>query len=191
MSKLVVTEFISVDGVIDSPGGESGYRHAGWTFDIEPDPTIYEFKTWELDQAETQLLGRRTYEGFAAAWPERGGDGGFADRMNAMEKYVVSTTITDPAWENTTVISSDVAAKVAEIKGREGGDILVAGSASLVRFLHEHHLVDEYRLMVFPVVLGSGLRLFQDDAPDKVKLTLADTRTYSNGIVLNTYTPKQ
>jgi dihydrofolate reductase len=191
MSKLVVTEFISVDGVIDSPGGEAGYKHAGWTFDIEPDPTIYEFKTWELDQAETQLLGRRTYEGFAAAWPERGGDGGFADKMNGMEKYVVSTTITDPTWENTTVISSDVAARVAEIKGRKGGDILVAGSATLVRFLHERRLVDEYRLMVFPVVLGSGLRLFQDDAPDKVKLTLADTRTYSNGIVLNTYTPKQ
>jgi dihydrofolate reductase len=188
MSKLVVTEFISVDGVVDSPGGEAGYKHAGWTFDIEPDPTVYDFKTWELDQAETQLLGRRTYEGFAAAWPERGGDGGFADKMNSMEKYVVSTTITEPTWENTTVISSDVAARVAELKAREGGDILVAGSATLVRFLHEHRLVDEYHLMVFPVVLGSGLRLFPDDAAEKVKLTLADTRSYGNGIQLNTYT---
>ena len=189
MSKLVVTEFISVDGVIDSPGGEAGYKHAGWTFDIEPDPAVYEFKGWELDQAETQLLGRKTYEGFAAAWPERGGDGGFADKMNSMEKYVVSTTITDPTWENTTVIGSDVAARVAELKAREGGDILVAGSATLVQFLHEHELVDEYHLMVFPVVLGSGRRLFPDDATEKVKLRLADTRAYSNGIMLNTYTP--
>jgi len=189
MSKLVVTEFISVDGVIDSPGGESGYQHTGWTFDIDPDPTVYEFKGWELDQTETQLLGRKTYEGFAAAWPERGGDGGFADRMNSMEKYVVSTTITDPTWNNTFVISTDVAAKVAELKSREGGDILVAGSATLVRFLHVNGLVDEYRLMIFPVVLGSGLRLFPDDAADKVKLTLADTRTFSNGIMLNTYQP--
>ena len=188
MSKLVVTEFISVDGVIEAPGGEAGYKHAGWTFDIEPDPTVYEFKTWELDQAETQLLGRRTYEGFAAAWPERGGDGGFADKMNSMEKYVVSTTLTDPEWTNTSVIRTDVAARVAELRSRGGGDILVAGSATLVRFLHEEGLVDEYRLMVFPVVLGSGLRLFPDDASDKVKLTLASTRSYSNGILLNTYT---
>jgi dihydrofolate reductase len=190
MSKLVVTEFISVDGVIDSPGGEAGYKHAGWTFDIEQDPTVFEFKGWELDQAETQLLGRKTYEGFASAWPERGGDGGFADKMNSMEKYVVSTTITNPTWTNTRVISSDVAARVAELKARDGGDILVAGSAMLVRFLHENDLVDEYHLMVFPVVLGSGQRLFPDSADDKVKLTLADTRTYSNGIQLNTYTTR-
>jgi dihydrofolate reductase len=189
MSKLAVTEFISVDGVIDSPGGEAGYRHAGWTFDIEPDPTIYDFKTWELEQADTQLLGRRTYESFAAAWPGRGGDGGFADTMNNMEKYVVSTTLTDPEWNNTSVISSDVAAAVQRLREREGGDIIVAGSATLVRFLHEQRLVDEYRLMVFPVVLGSGLRLFPDDAAEKVKLRLADTKPYSNGIVLNTYTP--
>jgi len=189
MSKLAVTEFISVDGVIEAPGGSENFRHKGWTFDIDPDPTIYEFKAWELEQADTQLLGRKTYDGFAAAWPERGGDGGFADRMNSMEKYVVSTTLSDPTWENTSVISEDVAGRVAELKAREGGDILVAGSATLVRFLHEHGLVDEYRLMVFPVVLGSGLRLFQDDAPDKVKLSLASTRSYSNGIVLNTYRP--
>lgn len=189
MSKLVVTEFISVDGVIQDPGGDGDFKHAGWSFDIEPDPTVYEFKTWELDQAETQLLGRKTYEGFAAAWPERGGDGAFADRMNSMEKYVVSTTITNPTWENTSVISSDVPARVAELKSREGGDILVAGSAILVGTLHEHGLVDEYRLMVFPVVLGSGIRLFADDAPDKVKLSLADTKVYANGIMLNTYTP--
>ena len=190
MSKLVVTEFISVDGVIDSPGGESGYRHAGWTFDIDPDPTIYEFKTWELEQADTQLLGRKTYEGFAAAWPGRAGDGGFADQMNSMEKYVVSTTITSPEWENASVISTDVAARVAELRSRASvGDILVAGSATLVQFLHENELVDEYRLMVFPVVLGSGKRLFPDGATDKVKLGLVESTTYANGIVLNTYSP--
>ena len=167
MSKLVVSEFVSVDGVMQDPGGDGDFRHAGWTFDIEPDQDVYAFKTWELEQAETQLLGRRTYEGFAAAWPERGGDGGFADKMNSMEKYVVSTTVTEPEWNNTSVISSDVADAVRRLKEREGGDILVAGSATLVRTLHESGLVDEYHLMVFPVVLGSGLRLFRTTRPTR------------------------
>ncbi|MDX6307120.1 MAG: hypothetical protein QOI06_166 [Nocardioidaceae bacterium] len=188
MSKLVVTEFVSVDGVMQDPGGDSDFKHAGWTFDIDTDEAVYQFKGWELEQADTQLLGRKTYEGFAAAWPERGGDGGFADKMNAMPKYVVSTTLRDPKWNNTTVIDSDVVDAVTRLKESGGGDILVAGSATLVRFLHENGLVDEYRVMVFPVVLGSGLRLFPDDAGDKVKLALVESKAFSNGIVLNTYT---
>jgi dihydrofolate reductase len=148
MSKLVVTEFVSVDGVMQDPGGDSDFKHAGWTFDIDTDEAVYQFKGWELEQADTQLLGRKTYEGFAAAWPERGGDGGFADKMNAMPKYVVSTTLRDPKWNNTTVIDSDVVDAVTRLKESGGGDILVAGSATLVRFLHENGLVDEYRVMV-------------------------------------------
>lgn len=119
----MVTEFISIDGVIEGPGGEGNFKHTGWTFDIEPDETVYEFKERELEQADTQLLGRKTYQGFATAWPERGGDGGFADKMNNMEKYVVSTTLTDPVWNNTSVISTDVADEVQRLKEREGGDM--------------------------------------------------------------------
>jgi dihydrofolate reductase len=188
MSKLVVSEFVSVDGVMQDPGGDGDFRHAGWTFDIEPDQDVYAFKTWELEQADVQLLGRKTYEGFAAAWPSRTDEAGFADKMNSMRKYVVSTTVSDPEWNNTSVISSEVDDQVRRLKAEEGGDILVAGSATLVRSLHQSGLVDEYRLMVFPVVLGSGLRLFPDDASDKVKLSLASTKAYGNGIILNTYT---
>jgi dihydrofolate reductase len=189
MKKLVVTEFVSVDGVIQDPGGDGDFKHAGWTFDIDPDPAVYEFKSWELEQAESQLLGRKTYEGFAAAWPGRTDEMGFADKMNAMPKYVVSTTLTSPEWNNTSVIGDNVAGNVRALKDGDGGDILVAGSKTLVGTLHEEGLVDEYRLMVFPVVLGSGLRLFPDDAADKVKLALADTKTYTNGITLLTYVP--
>jgi dihydrofolate reductase len=187
MKKLVVTEFMSVDGVIQDPGGDGDFKHAGWTFDIDTDPAVYQFKGWELEQAESQLLGRKTYEGFAAAWPERTDGMGFADKMNAMPKYVVSTTLTSPEWNNTTVISTDVVNAIADLKEGDGGDILVAGSKTLVGTLHENGLVDEYRLMIFPVVLGSGLRLFPDDAADKVKLKLADLKTYSNGVTLQTY----
>lgn len=189
MSKLVVTEFVSVDGVMQDPGGDSDFKHAGWTFDIDSDAAVYEFKTWELDQADVQLLGRKTYDGFAAAWPERGGDGGFADKMNNMPKYVVSTTLTEPTWNNTTVIDSDVVEQVRRLKEQDGGDILVAGSRTLVGTLHEHRLVDEYRLMIFPVVLGSGLRIFPDDAADKLKLALVRSKAFSNGVVLNIYAP--
>ena len=180
MRTLIVTEFISLDGVVEAPGGESGYRHTGWTFDIDEDPTMYEFKGRETFEAEAQLLGRRTYEGFAAAWPQREGE--FADRFNTMPKYVVSTTLTDPTWTNTTVLGSldDVAA----LKETDGGPILVAGSATLVQGLHKAGLVDQWNLMVFPVILGSGLRLFPTDAEDKAKLTLAETTTYSNGVQL-------
>ena len=183
MRTLYVTEFISLDGVIEAPGGEENYKHTGWTFDIESDPTMYEFKGEETFGTETLLLGRTTYEGFAAAWPER--DGEFADRFNTMEKVVVSTSLEDPAWTNTSVVR-DLDA-VRALKEGDGGPIGVHGSATLAQSLHGAGLVDQWNLMVFPVILGSGKRLFPTDAEDKAKLTLRESRTYANGVQLNIF----
>ena len=177
MRTLIVTEFISLDGVIEAPGGEDSYRHAGWTFDIEEDPAMYEFKGKEGVEADALLLGRTTYEGFAGAWPEREGE--FADKFNSMPKYVVSSTTADPAWNNTTVIGFD---DIAGLKETEGGSIQVAGSATLAQGLHRAGLVDQWNLMVFPVILGSGRRLFPTDVEDKQKLRLTESKTYSNGV---------
>ena len=182
MRDIIVTEFISLDGVIEAPGGEEGYRHTGWTFDIESDPLMYAFKAEELRDIDALLLGRRTYEGFAAAWPEREGE--FAEKFNSMAKYVVSSTLTDPDWNNTTVIGLD---DVAALKEGPGGSMQVAGSASLVQGLHRAGLVDQWNLLVFPVILGSGKRLFPTDAEDKQKLVLAETRTYTNGVQLQVF----
>src|SRR5436305_6129526 len=159
MRRIVVTEFISLDGVVEDPGGAEGYKHGGWTFNFN-DPEGMKYKLEETFQHDALLLGRRTYEGFAAAWPGRADEAGFADRMNSMPKYVVSSTLTDPAWENTTVLSGDLAVEVARVKERHERDVLVAGSGRLVRGLIERDLVDELRLMVFPTVLGAGRKLF-------------------------------
>jgi dihydrofolate reductase len=183
MRTLYVTEFISLDGVIEAPGGEESYQHTGWTFDIDSDPTMYEFKGEETFSTETLLLGRNTYEGFAAAWPER--DGEFADKFNGMEKVVVSTTLEDPTWTNTTVVR-DLDA-VRALKEGDGGPIGVHGSATLAQSLHKAGLVDHWNLMVFPVILGSGKRLFPTDADDKQKVTLRESRTYTNGVQLNIF----
>ena len=180
MRTLIVTEFISLDGVIEAPGGEEGYQHTGWTFDIEQDPTMYDFKLEEAREVEALLLGRRTYEGFAGAWPER--DGEFADKFNSMPKYVVSSTLTAPAWNNTTVIGFE---DVAALRDGEGGPIQVAGSGTLARALHKAGLVDQWNLMVFPVVLGSGKRLFA--ASGKKPLTLTDAKTVGAGVQILTY----
>ena len=186
MRELIVSEFISIDGVIEAPGGESGFKHTGWVLDTPPGPERGQYKLDEVMDAEALLLGRVTYEGFAAAWPER--DGSFADKMNGMPKYVVSTTLSEPLeWDNSTLIRGDVPEAVAELKQGEGGAILVAGSRTLVQTLHGHGLVDEYRLMVFPVVLGSGLRLFGDGFDDKAGLVLADSRALDEGIAMLTY----
>jgi dihydrofolate reductase len=164
-----VSEFVSLDGVMEAPGGEPGYPHSGWVFDFMS-PEQERYKLDEVLEAESLLLGRETYEGFSATWSERGGE--FADKMNSMRKYVVSATLQDPSWDNTTVLRGD-ARDVAELKAREGGPILVAGSRTLVHALVEHGLVDEYRLMVFPVPLGNGKRVFPETA-DKTVLKLAD-----------------
>jgi dihydrofolate reductase len=144
---------------------------------------MYEFKGEELFGSETLLLGRTTYEGFSAAWPEREGD--FADKFNTMPKVVVSTTLQDPAWANTTVVRD--LDGVRALKEGDGGPIQVAGSATLAQSLHKAGLVDQWNLMVFPVVLGSGKRLFPTDAEDKVKLALREHRTYTNGVQLNVF----
>ena len=187
MGKLVVTEFITLDGIIEDPGGSEGTEHGGWSF-RHPAPEGQQFKGEELERADAQLLGRATYEGFAAAWPameESGGD--FAKKMNAMPKYVVSTTLTEATWTNTTILrGADLAAEVARVKDKYQGDILVAGSATLVHSLTELGLVDEYRLMVHPVVLGTGKRLFTGAGPD---LELVETRKAGPDVLLLIYRP--
>jgi dihydrofolate reductase len=161
MGKLVVTEFVTLDGVMEDPGGAGEFDRGGWAFQFDRGPEGDRFKFDELMAADVQLLGRRTYEGFAAAWPKMD-DNDFGRKMNAMPKVVVSTTLEDPQWTNTTVIRD--AREVAALKERYEGDILVAGSAQLVQSLLELGLVDELRLMVFPVLLGAGKKLFADEA---------------------------
>ena len=163
MGKLVVTEFISLDGVMEDPGGAESYEHGGWTFTFESGEAGGQFKFEELLASDAQLLGRVTYEGFAKAWPTMEGTGEFGEKMNAMPKFVVSKTLTSADWENSTILSGDLAEEVTALKERFD-NILVAGSAQLAQGLLAAGLVDELRLMVFPVVLGSGKRLFADDA---------------------------
>jgi dihydrofolate reductase len=185
MGKLVVTEFVSVDGVFEDPGGSEDFEHGGWTFEYDRGDDGNQFKLDEVMEADVQLLGRVTYEGFAAAWPTREGE--FADKLNNDPKYVVSTTLKDPEWQNTTVLSGDVAQEISNLKEQTDGVILVAGSGTLVRALLEHDLVDELRLMVFPTVLGRGRRLFPDGI-DRLKLKLADARTVGpDGIQVQVY----
>ena len=183
MRKLIVSEFVTLDGVMEAPGGEEGHPHTGWVFDFMG-PEQERFKLEEVLAADALLLGRVTYEGFAAAWPVRSGE--FADKMNSMPKFVASTTLRGLDWSNSELIQGDVADAVTRLKQREGGPLLVAGSRTLVHTLMRHGLIDEYRLMIFPVVLGSGKRLFPE-TPDKTMLELADTRTFSSGVVVHTY----
>jgi dihydrofolate reductase len=185
MRKIVVTEFVSLDGVFEDPGGAEGYRHGGWTFKLQ-DPDGMKYKLHEVLEHDAILLGRATYEGFAAAWPEQTDEVGFADRMNSLPKYVVSTTLTDPSWNNTTVINGDVAAQLNALKREDGGDIIVHGSGTLVRWLMAEGLVDELRLMMFPVVLGSGRRLF-GDSDDAITLKLTSAQPLGSGTVILTY----
>ena len=173
MGKLVVTEFISLDGVFEDPGGSEKYEHGGWTFEYDRGDDGNQFKLDELMDAEVQLLGRLTYEGFAEAWPSR--EGPFADKLNSDPKVVVSTTLENPTWQNTRVISDNVAEKVSRLKDDTAGNILVAGSGTLVGTLLENDLVDELRLMVFPTILGRGRRLFPERI-DRLKLKLVETR---------------
>jgi dihydrofolate reductase len=159
MSRIVVSEFVTLDGVMEDPGGSEGFDRGGWAFTFDRGPEGDKFKLDELTDASALLLGRRTYEGFAAAWPERTDEAGFADRMNSLPKYVVSSTLRDPTWSNSTVVTAD---SLGKLKQDVDGDILVAGSAQLVGALAVDDLVDEYRLMVFPVILGAGKKLFPD-----------------------------
>jgi dihydrofolate reductase len=188
MGEVVVTEFMSLDGVIEDPGGAEGTSFGGWSFRFPADEG-QAFKGEELAAADAQLLGRKTYEAFAAAWPAMAATtGDFGVKINAMPKVVVSTTLTEGSWQNSTVDDgSDLPGSVARLKERYAGDILVAGSATLVNSLRAHDLVDEYRLMVYPVVLGQGTRLFDGGAP--TDLTLAEIRTAGPDVRLLVYRP--
>jgi dihydrofolate reductase len=185
--RIVVSEYMTIDGVIQDPGGTGEYDRGGWSFDYNRGDEGDKFKLDELNAADAQLQGRITYEGMAAAWPTMKDDAGFADRMNSMPKYVVSTTIKDPEWENSTVISDNVPEEVAKLKDQYEGDILIYGSAKLIATLLENDLVDEWRLMVFPRILGEGKRLFDEGLPVR-KLKLTDDRALGpDGIRLLTY----
>jgi dihydrofolate reductase len=186
MGRIVVTEFVSLDGVIEDPGGSEDFRHGGWTFEIERGEEGDRFKLDEAMNSDALLLGRKTYEGFAAAWPSREGE--FADKFNSMPKYVVSSTLKDPDWTNSRVLAGDVAEEVSKLREEVHGEIVVHGSAQLVQALVEHGLVDELRLMVFPVVLGTGKRLFGETS-DKRRLRLTDSRTVGDGVAILTYEP--
>jgi dihydrofolate reductase len=186
VGRIVVTEFVSLDGVMEAPGGGEEYRHGGWTFEIERGEEGNQFKLDETLASDALLLGRRTYEGFAAAWPSR--DGEFADKFNGMPKYVVSSTLENPDWNNSTVLRGEPAEAVAKLRDEFDGDLVVHGSAQLVQMLVEHDLVDELRLMVFPVVLGSGKRLFGETS-DKKRLELADSKTVGDGVAILVYRP--
>jgi dihydrofolate reductase len=186
VGRIVVTEFVSLDGVIEDPGGAEDFKHSGWSFEIERGPEGNKFKLDETMSSEALLLGRVTYQGFAAAWPSREGE--FADKFNSMPKYVVSSTLDAPDWTNSTVLTGDVPQQVAKLKQEQDGDIVVHGSPQLVQTLLEHDLVDELRLMVYPVVLGTGKRLFGETS-DKKTLQLVDSRVVGDGVIILVYQP--
>jgi dihydrofolate reductase len=173
---------MTLDGVVEDPGGAETFDRGGWAFEFDRGPEGDKFKLDELMDADAMLLGRTTYEGFAEAWPSRTDDVGFADRINGMAKYVVSATLQSADWNNSTIIDGDVAAEVRRLKEGEGGDLLVAGSVQLVRTLLEHDLIDELRLMVFPLVLGRGKRLF--DGGETKALELVETRPAGATLIL-------
>jgi dihydrofolate reductase len=180
MGSIVVTEFVSLDGVMEAPGGED-FKYKGWSFQFDRGEEGDKFKLDETVESEALLLGRVTYEGFAAAWPQREGE--FADKFNSMPKYVVSSTLEDPEWNNTTVLKGDVSDEVSKLKQSIGGDIYVHGSCRLAQTLIEHDLVDELHLMVFPVVLGTGKRLFGETS-DMKRLRLKESKPVGNDGVL-------
>jgi dihydrofolate reductase len=186
MGRIIVSEFVSLDGVMEAPGGDDNFVRGAWTFEFDRGDEGNQFKMDETMQSDALLLGRRTYEGFAAAWPEREGE--FADRFNSMPKYVVSSTLRDPSWTNTTVLSGDVADAVRKLKAQQSGDVVVHGSCQLVQALVENDLVDELRLMVFPVVLGTGKKLF-GETTDAKRLQLSSSKVVGDGVAIMVYTP--
>ena len=185
MGRIVVTEFVSLDGVVEDPGGSEDFKYGGWSFEFDRGPEGNGFKLDETRASAALLLGRVTYEGFAEAWPPREGE--FADKFNSMPKYVVSSTLTQPTWTNTTVLEpGDLVEAVSRLKQEADGDVVVHGSVQLAQALIAHDLVDELRLMVFPVVLGTGKRLFGDPG-EKKTLRLVDSKVVGDGVVILTY----
>ncbi len=212
MAKIVISEFVSLDGVVEGPGGIGDFKHRGWTFETDRgeeseerrglgqaivyqsasairnrwNRAVAEYKLRETLGTEALLLGRITYEEFAALWPSRGGE--FADKFNSLPKYVVSSTLEDPEWNNSKVLEGDVVEEVSRLKRELDGEIVVHGSIRLARALIEHDLVDELRLMLYPVVLGAGERLFGETS-DKKPMQLVDTKTVGDGVAILTYEP--
>jgi dihydrofolate reductase len=184
MGRIVVTEFISLDGVIEDPGGAEDFKYGGWSFEFNRGDAGNKFKLDETMGSAALLLGRVTYKGFAEAWPQR--DGEFADKFNSMPKYVVSSTVDGSEWTNTTVLDGDVPEAVRKVRDEVDGDIVVHGSGQLVQTLLEHDLVDRLHLMVFPVVLGAGQRLF-GETTDKKPLKLVSTETVGDGVTIAVY----
>jgi dihydrofolate reductase len=184
MGKIVVSENVSLDGVVQDPAGDEGFSRGGWVGLIKDSPEINKLALDEALRAQAWLLGRRSYEWFAARWPSRTGE--LADRLNSLPKYVVSSTLEDPAWNNTTVLKGSVLAGVSQLKEEINGEIVVPASFQLVRTLIEHDLVDELRLKIFPVVLGDGERLFGDTA-DKKPMRLVDAQTVGDGVAFLAY----
>lgn len=185
MRRLIVTEFVSLDGVMQAPGGEPGYAHTGWVADRFSDE-LGEYKLAEQLAADILLLGRTTYESFYGAWPERDGD--FADKVNSMPKYVASTTLSSLEWSTATLLQGPVPVAVEALKRQDGGPILVPGSRTLVHSLLAAGLVDQVNLQVFPLILGSGARLYPDST-GTTSLTLLSSTALANGVVLQTYEP--
>ncbi len=184
MSKIIVSENVSLDGVIQDPAGDEGFRVGGWVGLIKDSPQVNKLALDEALGAEAWLLGRRSYEWFAARWPSRSGE--LADRLKSLPKYVVSSTLEHPAWNNSTVLKGDVVNEVSKLKQKLNGEIVDPASFQLVRTLLEHDLVDELRLKIFPVVLGDGERLFGETS-DKIPMRLASTETIEGGIAYLTY----
>ena len=184
MGRIVVTEFVSLDGVMEGPGGDDNFVRGAWSFEFDRGEDGDKFKLDETLATEALLLGRRTYEGFAAAWPSREGE--FADKFNNMPKYVVSSQKGDPGWTNSTVLEGDLREAVAGLRDKHDGDIIVHGSAQLVHWLIDNDLVDKLRLMVFPVVLGRGKRAFGETG-DRKTFKLSDNRTVGDGVMVQVF----
>jgi dihydrofolate reductase len=187
MRKVIASEYVTLDGVMEDPGGAEGFKYGGWSFQFWSEEAG-KYKYDELFASDALLLGRITYQGFAAAWPTMEGTGDFGERMNSLPKYVVSTTLEKAEWNNSTIIKANVVEEVSKLKAMPGQDILIGGSGVLVHTLTQHNLIDEYRLMVYPVVLGSGKRFFKEGT-DLLKLQLAETKTFSSGVIVLTYHP--
>ena len=187
MRKVIVSEYVTLDGVMEDPGGGEGTKHGGWSFQFWNEEAA-KFKFDELFASDALLLGRVTYQGFAKAWPSMTDEQGFADRMNSLPKFVVSTTLEKLEWNNSRLIKDNITEEVSKLKQQPGQDILIAGSVELVHTLMQHDLIDEYRIMVHPVVVGSGKRLFRDGSQNKV-LKLVDAKTFNSGIVVLSYQP--
>jgi dihydrofolate reductase len=184
MGTIVISENVSLDGVIQDPAGDEGFRVGGWVGLIKDSPQLSKLALDEALGAEALLLGRRSYAWFAARWPSRSGD--LADRLNSLPKYVVSSTLEDPAWNNSTVLRGDPVVEVSKLKQELNGEILVPASFQLLRTLMEHDLVDNLRLKIFPVVLGAGERLFGETS-DKKRMRLVDSQTLDDGVAVLTY----